>query len=138
MWSYVLIVLQGYNRTDFAHFRLLESVSLPSFEERQPLTVQSFKYCLLAYFCHYVMAVLVLLPRTFALRLALFPITLSMAFRAALLDFSGGNPEFAYLNQAVVVRGFLFRLSTFVLTFTSYLWFLFFSEHACGHLDWNL
>jgi hypothetical protein len=116
-------------------FRLLEGVQLPLFEGRQPITIQSSKYFLLAFSIYYATAVLVLLPRTFALRLAIFPVTLLVTFRAAtLLDFSLGNIEFAYLNQGLVVRGFVL-LSYFMLTPTRYLWLLFSFEPACGHLD---
>jgi len=89
-------------------FRLLESVQLPSLDGRQPITIQSSKYLLLAFSSYYATAVLVLLPRTFALRLAIFPVTLLLTFRAAtLIDFSSGNTEFAHLNQGLVVRGFV-------------------------------
>lgn len=87
-------------------FRLPDLVSLPS--ARRPLTSQSFLTELLPpILCYYATAVLVLLPRTFPIRLALLPISLWAAFRAATtIDLAQGYNEdgLAYLNHGLLVR----------------------------------
>ena len=74
---------------------------------RRPLSIQSSELLLVPLLCHYVTAILVTLPRTFLIRLAILPITLLYAFRAATqLDLAAGygNGRLAYLNQDLVVR----------------------------------
>jgi hypothetical protein len=74
-------------------------------DTRQPLSVQSFHLLLTPLLCYYATAILVILPRTFLVRLAILPITLFCAFRASTqLDLAPGDARFAYLNQAHVVR----------------------------------
>jgi len=71
-----------------------------------PLTLRSFFHVLLPpLLCYYITALLVLIPRTLVLRIALLPFTLSMAFRGAMqLDLSFGHDRLAYLNQIPAVR----------------------------------
>ena len=72
---------------------------------RQPLSVQSVHLFLTPLLCQYATAILVILPRTFFLRLAILPITLFCAFRASTqLDLAPGDARFAHLNHTYVVR----------------------------------
>ena len=74
---------------------------------RRPLSIQSSELLLVPILCHYLTAILVTLPRTFLIRLAILPITLFYAFRAATqLDLTAGygDGRLAYLNQELVVR----------------------------------
>ncbi|KAI6037691.1 hypothetical protein EDC04DRAFT_2897287 [Pisolithus marmoratus] len=60
-----------------------------------------------AFFTYYVMAVLVQLPRTKLYRVALLPLVLWLALRAGVsLDFSGKQPEYAYLNKGLAITVF--------------------------------
>ncbi|KAH7926245.1 hypothetical protein BV22DRAFT_1009446 [Leucogyrophana mollusca] len=67
---------------------------------RSPLTAHSFVSDILPPIaCYFATAVLVLIPRTRWIRLALWPITLLLAFRAALsTDFSMNDPRQAFWN----------------------------------------
>jgi len=81
---------------------------IPPASARQPLSAQTFTRDFLpAVVCYYATAVLVLIPRTFAIRLALLPVTLAAAFRAGTqLDFAAGYPneeQLAYLNQGLTL-----------------------------------
>ena len=82
---------------------------------RRPLSVQSSALLLAPLFCYYLTAVLVILPRTFLLRLAILPITLFYAFRASIqLDIAAGcsgDPRLTYLNQNFLVRNNFLALS---------------------------
>ena len=75
---------------------------------RQPLSIQSSDLLLAPLFCYYITAILVILPRTFFIRLVILPRTLSYAFRASTqLDIAAGygdDGKLAYLNQALLVR----------------------------------
>ncbi|KAI6164112.1 hypothetical protein EDD17DRAFT_1725094 [Pisolithus thermaeus] len=69
-----------------------------------PATLQFDIYTFLAYILpaflsYYIVAVLVILPETRMLRVALWPVTVFLAFRAAVtVDFSCKNPERTYIN----------------------------------------
>ena len=77
---------------------------MQTLSERTPATVQSVIHRLFpAAACFYVMAVLVLQPGTFSVRLCFLPITLWAAFNASTLDFAHGNYEYAYMNQTLIV-----------------------------------
>ena len=90
---------------------------------RYPLSVQSSALLLAPLFCYYLTAILVILPRTFLLRLAILPITLFYAFRASIqLDIAagcGGDPRLTYLNQCLLVRNNFLALSYLVLILQS-------------------
>lgn len=79
----------------------------PLHHTREPLTVQSFLHYLLPpILCYYVTAVLVLLPETLHIRLAVLPLTLWMTFRGAtrvdtIVMFN--NDRLIYWNQGLVV-----------------------------------
>ena len=74
---------------------------------RRPLSGESSELLLTPLLCYYITAILVILPRTFLIRLAILPITLFYAFRASTqLDLAAGygdDGRFAYLNQALLV-----------------------------------
>ena len=74
---------------------------------RRPLSVESSELLLTPLLCYYLTAILVILPRTFPIRLAVLPITLFYAFRASTqLDLAAGygdDGRLAYLNQLLVV-----------------------------------
>lgn len=56
-------------------------------------------YVLPAFLSYYIVAVLAILPGTRMLRLAIWPLTVFLAFRAAVsVDFSGKNPQRTYIN----------------------------------------
>lgn len=66
---------------------------------------------------YHVMAVLVQLPRTKLYRVALLPLVLWLALRAGMsLDFSGKQPEYAYLNKALALV--MFNLAMRATTWT--------------------
>ena len=75
---------------------------------RRPLSIQSCELLLVPILCYYVTAILVILPRTFLIRLTILPITLFYVFRASTqLDLAAGygdDARLAYLNQALLVR----------------------------------
>lgn len=79
----------------------------PLHHTREPLTVQSFLHYLLPpILCYYVTAVLVLLPETLHIRLAVLPLTLWMTFRGAtrvdtIVMFN--NDRLIYWNQGLVL-----------------------------------
>ena len=74
---------------------------------RQPLSVESSHLILAPFACFYLTAVLVILPRTFLVRLAILPISLFFIFRAStqldLATVCGDDGSFAYLNQVLLV-----------------------------------
>ena len=72
---------------------------------RQPFDVRStITYLLPACLSYIVVAILVTLPGTRTLRIALWPLIAILAFRAAAyVDFSNGNPQSAYLNANFAV-----------------------------------
>jgi len=76
-----------------------------------PLTLRSFFLVLFPpLLCYYITALLVLLPHTSVLRIALLPLTLFLAFRGATqLDLSFGHDSnrLAYLNQGPAVRNLI-------------------------------
>ena len=82
---------------------------------RRPLSLQSSALLLAPLLCYYLTAILVILPRTFLLRLAILPITLFYTFRASIqLDITagcGGDPRLIYLNQNFLVRNNFLALS---------------------------
>lgn len=80
---------------------------------RQALSVHTISTVLLPpVLCYYATALLVLVPRTLPVRVALLPITLWATFRAATqLDCSAGWPyeeRLIYLNQGLLVCFYLF------------------------------
>ena len=81
---------------------------LPS-SMRQPLDVRSaIIYLLPACLSYIVVAILVTLPGTRTLRIALWPLIAILVFRAAAyVDFSNGNPRSAYLNANFAVSHIL-------------------------------
>ncbi|KAI6040569.1 hypothetical protein EDC04DRAFT_2602355 [Pisolithus marmoratus] len=87
---------------------------VPPVEERLPFNKYSFlAYILPAYLSYHVMALLVILPRTRLLRIALWPLITLLAFRAAVyIDFSGGDPKrtFVNVNFALIVFCFAVRV----------------------------
>ncbi|KAF9524844.1 membrane bound O-acyl transferase family-domain-containing protein [Crepidotus variabilis] len=94
---------------------LIPSLSL---ERRQPVSVKTFAQCFVpAILSYYLTAVLVLIPRTLVLRLALLPVTLLLAYRSLLrLDFASDLGEwYNFLNQ-----GHALALAT--LTFRVCIW----------------
>lgn len=103
-------------------YRLSELV--PSASLRRELTLQAFVQDLVPpVLCYFASAVLVQIPRTFTIRLALLPITIWTAFRAGTqLDLVKGYPHekrLAYVNQQFTVssleRGsFSLKLISFV------------------------
>ncbi|KAF4614240.1 hypothetical protein D9613_007731 [Agrocybe pediades] len=82
---------------------------IPEPSTRLPLTLGTFTSSILPpIVCLYATALLVLLPRTLWIRLALWPITLYLAFRASItVDMVKGLPldpdDFAYMNQVLVL-----------------------------------
>ncbi|KAF8150629.1 membrane bound O-acyl transferase family-domain-containing protein [Crassisporium funariophilum] len=77
-------------------------------DHRRPLDLQNFTYELLPpLLCYYATAILVLIPRTLYIRLALLPVTLYAAFRASTqLDLAAGyghDERLAYLNQGLLL-----------------------------------
>jgi hypothetical protein len=80
---------------------------IPPPNTREPLTVQSFLYDLLPpILTYHATAVLVLLPNTLFIRLGVLPLTLWLAFRAAMrvdLIAMFNNERLSYLNQGLVV-----------------------------------
>ncbi|KAK2463446.1 hypothetical protein APHAL10511_004532 [Amanita phalloides] len=78
---------------------------VPSPAERKPLTGESFLQELLPVIVlYYVTAFLVVTRGTLAIRVALLPVTLWAAFRAATgLRVDAGNPRLVYWNQALVL-----------------------------------
>ena len=89
----------------------------PDPDSRQPFTTAAF---LPLYTCHYVLAVLAILPHTFVLKLAFLPIVLWQVWTCAVgLDFSVGvanwlgfesSARLRHLNFMFVVR-FVFKHS---------------------------
>lgn len=86
--------------------RFMDIIPLP--HTRVPLTPHSLFHDLFPpILCHYVTAVLVLIPNTFHLRLALLPVSLWLSFRGATrVDLAPGqdNEKLVYVNQGLVVR----------------------------------
>ena len=68
--------------------------------------------------CYYATAILVLLPGTLPIRLALWPITIWTAFRASTqLDLAAGWPSeerLVYMNQGLLVRFILALLQALI------------------------
>ena len=73
----------------------------------QPAVVTPYTFATIfvpAFFSYYVMAVLVQLPHSKLYRTALLPVVFWLTFRANMsLDFSGNDPAYDYLNQALSV-----------------------------------
>jgi len=67
---------------------------------RAPLTTENFVFNIVPpVICYFITAFLVLLPRTKPIRVALWPITAILAFRASgSLDMSMARPKLQYLN----------------------------------------
>lgn len=84
---------------------------------RRPLSVESSELVLAPLACYYLTAILVILPQTFLIRLAILPISLFFIFRASTqLDLAAGygdDGRFAYLNQSLLV-GYQFLYLTHV------------------------
>ena len=104
--------------------------------DRQALSFNTFTTELLPpVLCYYATAVLILLPRTLPIRLALWPITVLAAFRASTqLDLSAGWPceeRLIYLNQGLLVCFYscLFTLTHVSLDSHDH------TRHACFYLD---
>jgi len=93
---------------------------VPPPETRGPLTLQSFVEHILLTFCgYYATALLVVLPDTFPIRLALLPLTLWSAFRAATsIDMSLHlGPDYAYLNYGLVLAMIILAMRLIEWTF---------------------
>jgi len=76
--------------------------NLPDPTSRQPFTAAAF---LPLYACHYVLAVLAILPHTFILKLALLPVILWQAWNCAVgLDFSAGVAKSLGLESSARVN----------------------------------
>ncbi|KAF8807055.1 hypothetical protein BYT27DRAFT_7190770 [Phlegmacium glaucopus] len=88
---------------------------------RRPLSVQSSELLLTPLLCYYVTAILVTLPRTSLIRLAILPITLFFAFRASTqLDLAAGygdDGRLAYLNQALLLAMTILAIRAIIWTF---------------------
>lgn len=78
----------------------MDFLGVPSTSAALPFdTYTLFVHVLPAFLSFYVVAVLVTLPGTRTLRIALLPLIVFLAFHAAIfVDFSCGNPQRAYLN----------------------------------------
>jgi len=71
---------------------------------RAPLTTENFVFNIVPpVICYFITAFLILLPRTKPIRVALWPITATLAFRASGLDMSMARPELEYLNTDLQV-----------------------------------
>lgn len=72
----------------------------PDINRRVPLTLLRFSYNVLpVYALYYLTAALVQRPGTRLLRVAIAPLTLTLAYVAGTaFDVSGGNPRYAYLS----------------------------------------
>jgi hypothetical protein len=72
---------------------------------RAPLTTENIVSNIVPpVICYLTTAFLVLLPRTQLIRVALWPLTASLAFRAAVsLDLSMGNPKLQFYNIDLLV-----------------------------------
>ncbi|PPQ91017.1 hypothetical protein CVT25_013942 [Psilocybe cyanescens] len=95
---------------------------IPDLSTRQSLTLHTFTYEILPpILLYYATAVLVLLPRTYPIRLALLPITLYTAFRATTqIDLAKGLPEeqsLAYFNQGLVLGMLTLAIRVTIWTF---------------------
>ncbi|KAI6009032.1 membrane bound O-acyl transferase family-domain-containing protein [Pisolithus marmoratus] len=79
---------------------LTDVLRVPPVSERLLLnTYTLFAYVLPPCFSYYAVALLVILPGTRVLRIALWPLIALLAFRAAVsVDFTGGDPILVYLN----------------------------------------
>ena len=111
---------------------------LPQASDRRPITIQSFTQDLLpALLCYYATAVLVILPNTFRIRLALLPITLWAAFRAGTqVDLVAGyehEKRLAWVNQEVDVSCFEQPSLASSHYLTSLLWLPSVCAPAIGH-----
>jgi hypothetical protein len=79
-------------------------VSLPDYlrpaTARAPLTIENFVFNVVPpVVCYFITAFLVLLPRTQPIRVAIWPITAFLAFRAAgSLDMSMASPKRRFIN----------------------------------------
>lgn len=81
-------------------------------------TYTLFVHVLPAFLSFYVVAVLVILPGTRTLRIALLPLIVFLAFHAAIfVDFSCGNPQRAYLNAGFGFVMFCVVMRTLEWTF---------------------
>ena len=94
---------------------------LPQASDRRPITIQNFAQDILpAFLCYYATAVLVIVPNTFRIRLALLPITLWAVFRAGTqVNLVAGYEQekrLAWVNQEVTVGRFLVDLHLNLLT----------------------
>jgi len=87
---------------------------------RRPLSVESSELLLKSLLCYYLTAILVILPRTFLIRLTVLPITLFYAFRASTqLDLTAGygDGRLAYFNQALVLGMTVLAMRVIIWTF---------------------
>ena len=94
----------------------------PTIEQKHAVSLQSLSQDLLpAMGLYAVTALLVQLPRTFQLRLALLPFTLMAAFRAGThVDFAKGHvleERLAYLNHGIGVRPSIFYFQFLISCF---------------------
>ncbi|KAI6009034.1 membrane bound O-acyl transferase family-domain-containing protein [Pisolithus marmoratus] len=92
---------------------------VPPVSERLPLDASTLlAYILPACLSYYAAALLVILPGTRMLRIALWPLVALLAFRASVyVDFSGGDPTQAFLNLDIALAMFCFTIRTLEWTF---------------------
>ncbi|KAF9565191.1 hypothetical protein CPC08DRAFT_759663 [Agrocybe pediades] len=97
---------------------------IPDPSTRLPLTANTFTYNILPpILLYYATAILVLLPRTLAIRIALWPLTLYAAFRASTtVDLAKGYPDEEYLvfmNHGLVLAMSVLVMLASIWTFES-------------------
>lgn len=97
------------------YHRLLDVIPHP--ETRALITRAIFvRYIMPPVLSHYVIAVLVQLPQTFAIRLALLPISLWLKFTAFThVDLVGDNLNVMWMNQYIAVCSIVFCFKSFDL-----------------------
>ncbi|KAG2741340.1 hypothetical protein P692DRAFT_20840077 [Suillus brevipes Sb2] len=97
---------------------LPDSLRLPATKAKVPLTTENFAFGILPpVACYFATAFLVQLPRTQLARLALWPITAILAFRAATsLDVCMGQPKLDFLNIDLQLSMFCIATRTFEWT----------------------
>ncbi|PPR00894.1 hypothetical protein CVT24_000379 [Panaeolus cyanescens] len=117
---YLIEIEWVVDRHTYSAFRFYESITT-YIAPRKPLSLNNFISDFLpAIIFYYATAILVVTPKTLPARLALLPITLWAAFRAATqLDFSAGyefSERLVYINQGLVLA--MVTLSIRVITWT--------------------
>ncbi|KIO04294.1 hypothetical protein M404DRAFT_143647 [Pisolithus tinctorius Marx 270] len=91
---------------------------VPPVSERRPFDTSTFfAYIVPTCLSYYVAAVLVILPGTRVLRIALWPLVALLAFRATMgIDFTGGDPQKTFFNVDFALIMFCFVVRTFEWT----------------------